>query len=111
MGMCTRRGAKDQVVVAAAEKFLSSLGGERVRLRVDQETSLMDVATAIQKKHSKPIHIEATPKASKGSLGAVERMHGVLGGQIRTMKDAVEDSYELSMSPGHFLVPWLIRHS
>eukprot|EP00969_Alexandrium_andersonii_P196020 8659838-Alexandrium_andersonii.AAC.1 len=27
------------------------------------------------------------------------------------MKDSVEDSYELSMSPGHFLVPWLIRHS
>eukprot|EP00971_Amphidinium_carterae_P350068 6491364-Amphidinium_carterae.2 len=85
---CISKGAEDVHVVRNMVAFLRSLGHERAMLRVDSEPALLALARTVLKEVPHFV-LENSPRASKPSLGRVERTHAVINGLARTLKASV----------------------
>eukprot|EP00969_Alexandrium_andersonii_P003505 151466-Alexandrium_andersonii.AAC.1 len=51
----------------------------------------------------KSIDVRTTPVASKQSNGCVERAHADIQGLTRTYIEAMNQAYDVSLGPGHWI--------
>ena len=120
------KGSKDKYVMSSLQNWFKDLGHPKLELKCDQEPSTIEVRNElINNCKSTQLVPFATPKGSKGSLGAGERAHLSIGGKVRANKHSLENRINKARSdagnrgqdskftlvPEHVLIPWLIRHT
>ena len=77
------------------QNWIKKLGHPKIELKCDQEPSTIDVRNElINICKSTQLVPFATPKGSKGSLGAGERAHLTIGGIARSIKATLENRIE-----------------
>ena len=91
--------------------WIKQLGHPVIELKCEQEPSTIDVRNQLIKRCEGTQLIPfATPKGSKGALGAGERAHLAVEGKLRSNRDRLEQVYKTKIGPNHLLIPWLVRH-
>ena len=107
---CDRKGSRDNYAVKAVEEFCKSLGFEKVLLQTDPENSAIDVVheACLKLPVASP---RATPVASKGSNGLVERLHQHIQGLFCTLRSSVQRLYKVPVDITHVINPWMVRHA
>ena len=98
-GAARTKGAGDMNTIAAMCRFLVEAGlTARLRLRTDAEPSIKAVAAAVaaQRAPAETV-IETSPVGSSSSIGAVERKIQTLAGQIRVLRLATEQMWNIKL--------------
>ena len=107
-------GAEDLYVIRGCLTHLEDCGFMcPIILQCDSEASLKALARAVAAERGiqgVQTILRVTPKASKGSLGGVERFHQTAQGMARAFKMHVERKYELELNTHSTVTPWLMRH-
>ena len=57
-----------------------------------------------------PAIVRASPKGSKGSIGAVDSAHFAVEGLLRSHLSELETKYGTKFEVDDRLIPWLVRH-
>ena len=106
------KGSKDEYVMQVFLNWIAGLGMEKYELKCDQEPSTVDVRDKIITRCKSTVLTPfATPKGSKGSLGAAERAHLSVQGQMRTQRMCLESKYKTKIGPSHRIHAWSCRHA
>ena len=79
-------------------------------LQSDQEDILTALLTAVANKNRNTTTTNSGAYSPQ-SQGGVERAHGALVGQIRTLRAQVRQNYNRGITMEHQLLPWIVRHS
>ena len=110
--MITSKGPTDVYTKATFKRWLIGLGFKKLELKTDQEPSTVSFMDEMIKmcKDELTIVPKATPKGSKGSLGAAESTHRSVQGLFRTCRRELGRRFKFDFPIGHFTTPWLIRH-
>ena len=86
-----------------------------VTIRGDNEASLQALIRAVAERcgqHGVKVFTEGTKGIdSQQSLGAAERMHDTIAGQVRTMVGVLKERIGIDIIPGSRLFAWLVRHA
>ena len=106
-----RRAEQTAFLVTVVINFIDRLGYQKVYLRTDGLPSIRDLAakTRAQRKHETIEQV--TPRYSHQSNGRVERTIQTVRKQMVTMHLALEDAYQIKLTPNHTVWGWLARHA
>ena len=87
-----RKGMEFPWIAKRAAKFIDQLGHNRVTLRCDNEPAIEALAREIAQARQEGSHIvpERPPVGEGQSCGIIERAVGLVAGQARTLKAALE---------------------
>ena len=87
-----RKGPEFTWIVKRAAKFIDQLGHNRVTLRCDTEPAIEALAREIAQARQEGSHtVPQRPPVGEGqSYGIIERAVGLVAGQARTLKAALE---------------------
>ena len=96
---------------------LDACGFDNARLIIknDQEVAIKEVQAELRRRRSAlqeaGTAVEHSRVGDSASNGRVERCIQELGGQVRTLRVALEERLRTTIPLSHPIVPWLIRHS
>ena len=94
---------------------IKNLGYREVIINTDQEPSIKNLKEKVMNELGVESQIEAIPEESpvgeSQSNGEIEAVAKIVGGQVRTMKQALEDRYNTQITAEHQSMPWLVRHA
>ena len=91
--------------------YIDRIGHRKVRLRTDNEPSIMEIAKLVSKKREQETVVETTPRYSSASNGRAERTIQTIRKQMVTLKLAAESRYGFKLTAGHAAWGWLARHA
>ena len=81
--------------------WINTQGNPKIELKCDQEPSTIELRNKLIKTcESTQLVPMASPKGSKGSLGAGERTHLTLEGRLRSIKHQLEEQFNKVQSNG-----------
>eukprot|EP00969_Alexandrium_andersonii_P256463 11337322-Alexandrium_andersonii.AAC.2 len=109
--MARQKGAGDKYVLQWLVRVLGTLPYDRICIQADPENSHAQLAKHAATCTPKNIDVRTTPVASKQSDGCVERARVDIQGLTRTYIEALVQAYDVSLGPGRWIVPWIIRHA
>ena len=55
--------------------------------------------------------VRTTPSYSSNSQGSVERYHRTLFGQVKALREHIQQAYNIQINNRHPLLQWIVRHS
>ena len=96
----------DAYTVTAVVKFINSLFHRRVRLRPDNEPSLIAICEKVKEKIPGQVVLETTPRFSSSSNPA-ESAVKIVEEQFRTSRGDLEAAYGATLTPSHPMWSWL----
>ena len=109
------RSGEDKYAVRAAESWLEFFfGASTVILMADPENAAHHFIRAVASRRASrglTTHLRSSPKLSKGSLGAAERFHQSMQGQLRAMKISLNRRYGILVNTFHPIIEWMVRYS
>ena len=92
------------------QAFLLECGRSEGILQSDSEEYLIALVRATGKACGN-MAVRFSPAYSSQSNGIVERYHRTLTGQIRTLRELVQQNYNIQIPTDHPLMAWAVRHS
>ena len=92
------------------QAFLLECGRSEGILQSDSEEYLIALVRATAKACGN-MAVRFSPAYSSQSNGNVERYHRTLTGQIRTLRELVQQNYNIQIPTDHPLMAWAVRHS
>ena len=98
-------------IVKMIVKDLDSLGYNKIILKRDQESSIEELCMAIKQYWNGEAIPERSPTGESQSNGRVERCIRSIGGQIRTLKDALEFKIKTIIPATHPIMSWIVQWS
>ena len=99
-------------VVRCVTNFCEQLCLSTIEVVTDGEPAILELAEAVRSARLPLItRLRTAPAHSKGPVGPADAAIKVIGGQIRTMKLALEEKYATRIDTGWTIFPWLVRHS
>ncbi|CAJ1372050.1 unnamed protein product [Effrenium voratum] len=104
------KGVGHQYNVMIVEKCCRILGYPKAVLKSDTEPSIVALRTEVQKKLPH-LSAENATKGESQSNAQAESMVGKIQGQARTMRSALEASYQCVFGPRHPAFAWLIGYA
>ncbi|CAJ1331146.1 unnamed protein product, partial [Effrenium voratum] len=104
------KGVGHQYNVMIVEKCCRILGYPKAVLKSDTEPSIVALRTEVQKKLPH-LSAENATKGESQSNAQAESMVGNIQGQARTMRSALEASYQCVFGPRHPAFAWLIGYA
>ena len=109
-----RKGSTHEFVAKRVKAFIDELGLSNCRLTIktDQEPAITDLVGAIVRirPNVETFH-EQSPVGSSASNGVAERGVQTLEGQIRVLKDALENRWRLKIGEEHKVLAWLTEYA
>ena len=84
-------------------------GGERTKLKSDQEVSMRGVMQQVISLRAAPTVPEHSPVGDPASNGMVENGCRRLQGMVRTLKSMVESKSGMKITSEHAIFPWLVE--
>ena len=99
-----------QFSIECVKSFLLEIGRTEGILQSDKEPGIrMLLSKAASEMGS--MQVRTSPAYSSGSLGSLERFHGTLQAQMRTLLLQLQLKAGLTITTDHPLMPWVVRHS
>ena len=108
--MLKRRGANSYAIKRLGQE-IRRLGYPKVILKSDQEPAIKSHKEAVMDIDVSEIIPEDSPAYEHQSNGTIENAVQRVGGQVRTMKVALENRYRVNIGVDHHILPWLIRYA
>jgi hypothetical protein len=112
MAMCvtvTKKGF-DKYAMTELCKFLIETGRANATLHSDNEPAIIALCQATVKKMGTALNFRTGPAYLPQSQGLVERHHGVLQSQVKTLIAELKQNYDPHLSIDHSIFPWLVKH-
>jgi hypothetical protein len=108
----SKKGA-DAHTIANMRLFLEELGYAEVVLRGDSENALQSLLRSVKESMTNVVKCEVQGTVTGGhqSIGAAERYHQTLAGQVRLHCAEVFQEAGFEIVPGAPLFAWVVRHS
>ena len=104
------KGLEHQYNLAALMKAIKVLGVQFGVLKSDTERSIVALRDAALGQFPNMSYENAT-KGESQSNGLIESMIGKLEGQVRTLKSALQERYDVEINPKHPILPWLVDYA
>ena len=104
------KGLDHQYNLAALMKAIKVLGVQHGVLKSDTERSIVALRDAALSQFSNMSYENAT-KGESQSNGLIESMIGKMEGQVRTLKSALQERYDIELNPKHPILPWLVDYA
>jgi len=92
------------------KRCLLECGRSRCVLQSDQESAIKLVLQSVAKDLGSTI-LRNAPVYHSQSQGGVERLHGTLFAQVRTLRNQVHKNYGVLPDDTSALIPWLVKHA
>ena len=105
------KGASNELAAKRVRAFLRELGYEHmdVIIKTDQEAAIKDVLNEVCKiRMAVKTFREESPVGASASNGVIERGNQTVEGQIRVLKNALEERI-LMKKPGDPVLSWLVE--
>jgi len=99
----------DDYALKELQRFILESGRSGGILQSDQETSIRALCREVALKSNMTARL--SPTYSSQSLGAVERWHKELWGQVRLMRESVKTNYGLTITIRQPLTQWMVKHA
>ena len=99
-----------QFSIECVKSFLLEIGRTEGILQSDKEPGIRMLLSKVASDMGS-IQVRTSPAYSSGSLGSLERFHGTLQAQMRTLILQIQIKAGLTITTDHPLMPWLVRHS
>ena len=109
-----RKGTTGSFAAKRINAFINEMGCEfvDVTIKSDQEPAIVALVDDIKKLRPEVrTHTELSPVGSSQSNGVVERGIQSVQGQVRTMKSALENRWNISFPDEHPVLTWLVEHA
>jgi hypothetical protein len=94
---------------------IKNLGYREVIIKTDQEPSIKNLKEKVMNELGFESQIESileeSPVGESQSNGEIEEVARTVGGQVRTMKQALEDRYNTIITAEHQSMPWSVRYA
>ena len=110
-GKSTSREVYSDYVVSVVCRDLDSLSYGKLIFKTDQEPATLALHDRVRIRRGKETLLENSPVAEHQSNREVERANRDIEDQARTLKDALEERLNETLSPTSPAVPWLIEHA
>ena len=106
-----RQGMELLWIAERAAEFIDQLGHNRVTLRCDNELAIETLAREIGQARQEGSHTvpERPPVGESQSNGIIERAVGLVAGQARTLKAALEHRIGARVPPDARILCWLVE--
>ena len=106
-----RRGTEFPWIAKRAARFIDQLGHNKVTLRCDNEQAIEALAREIAqaRQESSQTVPEKPPVGDSQSNGVIERAVGLVAGQARTLKAALERRIGARIPPYARILRWLVE--
>ena len=108
--MITNKHNQFSYAQTCLQALLLECGRTEGILQSDNEEYLIALLKATAKACGN-MAVRFSPAYSSQSNGNVERYHRTLTGQIRTLREQVQQNYNLQIPTDHPLMAWAVRHS
>ena len=104
------KGTKFPWIAKRAARFIDQLGHNRVTLRCDDEPAIEALAREIgqARQERSQTNPERMPAGESQSSGIIERAVGLVAGQARTLKAALEHRMGTRVPPDAKILCWLV---
>ena len=97
--------------VLSMVRWLKFLGWDKVVVEVDKENSMNKLYDNVQEHMGSAMELRKSPRYSSQSLADGDVVNGLIAGKIRTWMIELADKYKEKMQCGHYIFPWIVRHS
>ena len=106
-----RKGTEFPWIARRAAKFIDQLGHKRVTLRCDNEPAIEALAREMAQARQEGSQTvpERPPVGESQSSGIIERAVGLVAGQARTLKAALEHRIGAKVPPDARILCWLVE--
>ena len=106
-----RKGTEFPWIAKRAARFIDQLGHNRVTLRYDTEPAIEALAREIGQARQEGSQTvpERLPVGESQSDGIIERAVGLVAGQARTLKAALEHRIGVRIQPDARILCWLVE--
>ena len=106
-----RKGNRVPWIAKSAARFIDQLGHNRVSLRCDNEPAIEAMAREIEQARQEGSQTvpERPPVGESQSDGIIERAVGLVAGQARTLKAALEHRIGTRIPPDARILCWLVE--
>ena len=94
----------------AVVSFLNRLGYKKAILKSDQEPAIVALGRAVKNQWGGELLLEYSPKGESQSNGEIERTVQSIQGLARTLKDAIEENYQIELDSKSPLLAWLVEY-
>ena len=103
---------EDQFAIRFVSSFLDRMYCEEVRLRYDNEPSMVQLAEKVKAfRMPRLTRLEPIVRAEHQMAGAVERAHHTIQANVRAMMMDYKARTGQAVIPGHSLFPWMLRQT
>ena len=108
------KGSSHQFLARRVRAFLNELGYENldVTIKTDQEPAIKDLVNEVIKlRGTAKTMKEESPVGSSASNGVIERGVQTVEGQIRVIKNALEERLKIKIPGTHCILSWMVEFS
>ena len=104
-----KKKGRYESIVKTIVRNLDSLGYNKITMKRDQESSIEELCSAVKQYWNGEAIPERSPTGESQSNGRVERCIRSIGGQIRTLKDALEFKIKTIIPATHPIMAWIVQ--
>jgi len=90
---------------------IDQMGYKKIILKSDNEPAIMALKQAVKDMSTVEIINEESPVGDSKANGDIENAIQRMEGQFRTLKLALDASYNTRIEGNHAIIPWIIMHS
>ena len=92
-------------------EFFNFLGYERCILKCDQEPAIVDLQNKFKDSWHGDLALENSPVGESPANGGIEAGVKTIESQIRVMKSALDNRYNIAVDGAHPIITWLVLHA